>query len=170
MESLQRCTSITDRPDVPFIHRCKHALHAVDNRPAPNITEDQLAAGLLFEGQSVSLQRLAKCFVSQDDVGQPQAIIIFHYGQQFNNGHLHIQVSSVYVEPDARRAGHATALFKALTTHMAEIDAAAIYLIRNDLNVPAINFYKSIGIETPANARYATGTLTAVSKMLDKQS
>ncbi|MDX3885931.1 MULTISPECIES: GNAT family N-acetyltransferase [Sphingomonas] len=135
--------TVTVRPaapaDVGEILRMIRALAAYERQPdAVRATEEMLADRLFGPGPQVF------ALIAEMD-GRPVGLALWFLNFSTWTGRHGLYLEDLFVDPEARRAGIARALFRGLAEEARKRDCARIDWAVLDWNEDAKRFYRSIG-------------------------
>lgn len=102
-------------------------------------TEDDLRRHLFGDAPK------AEVLIASDDVGRDVGFALFFYNFSTFLGRPGIHLEDLFVDPDARGAGHGKKLLAHLAKLTVERDCGRLEWVVLDWNQPAIEFYQRLG-------------------------
>jgi GNAT superfamily N-acetyltransferase len=129
--------------DVPTIHALIRELARYEHLEHEVIaTEEQIRASLFGAGAPH-----AEALIAQNDAGLAVGFALFFHSYSTFLGRRGIYLEDLFVLPEHRRAGHGTALLRALARVAVERGCGRLEWAVLEWNEPAIRFYRSLGAQ-----------------------
>ncbi|MBV9291005.1 MAG: GNAT family N-acetyltransferase [Frankiales bacterium] len=128
--------------DVPIVLTLVHELARYEREPdAVLATEESLAAALFGDNPRVF------CHVAEEDDGAVVGFAVWFFNFSTWLGRHGIYLEDLFVQPDARGAGHGRALLTELARIAVANDCGRVEWAVLDWNVDAQAFYASLGAQ-----------------------